>query len=92
MATITIPDEQAATLEQMVRSGLYPDIASIIEEAIERSFEHEMEHHSRVQMLREAIALGDADIEAGRYATFNSREEVAAYFEARRNAVRKAAE
>jgi len=38
------------------------------------------EAETRLQALREAVALGQADIDAGRYVTWKSTEEVRAYF------------
>ncbi len=92
MANLEVTDEQAETLRSMVQSGLYPDIASFIDEAIQASFEREMEYHARRQSLRDAIAVGEADIAAGRYTEFRSREEIADHFRNRAAAVLKAAE
>ena len=82
MAKLSITDAQAETLEQMVRSGLYADTSSIIDEAIEASIDREMERHARLQMLREAIALGEADIAAGRVTVLRSPEDITALFDA----------
>jgi len=42
--------------------------------------EHAREAEARLQALRKAVALGQADIDAGRYVTFKSTKEIRAYF------------
>ena len=58
----------------MTRPMILHDSAS--QQVEERSCETE----TRLQVLREAVALGQADIDAGRYVTLKSTEEVRAYF------------
>lgn len=92
MATITLSDEHAEALESMVRSGLYPDIASILDEALEAIKDRALDRQARMEALKGALAVGDADFEAGRFTEFNSREDIAAYVRNRAAAALKAAE
>ncbi|MBM3503320.1 MAG: type II toxin-antitoxin system ParD family antitoxin [Alphaproteobacteria bacterium] len=67
-------------VRQKVQSGLYRDESDVVREALRLLQEHDEVQALKVARLREELAKGDADIEAGRGTRVESPEDFEALF------------
>jgi len=65
---LVLTDIQAQFVEQMVSSGRYQNASEVLREGLRLVQVREAEQAARLAALREAVAIGIADVEAGRYA------------------------
>jgi antitoxin ParD1/3/4 len=76
-----------AKLESMVRekveSGLYNNASEVIREALRLMQQQDEVRRLKLDRLREEIAKGEADLEAGRFTALDDAESLDAYFAAR---------
>lgn len=72
---VVLTDSQAKFVEQMVASGHYQSASEVLREGLRLVQAREAEQAA----MREAVAVGIADIEAGRYAEFNDAASLDAY-------------
>lgn len=68
---VVLTDSQAKFVEQMVASGLYQNASEVLREGLRLVQAREAEQAAKLVALRAAVAVGVADIEAGRYTTFH---------------------
>ena len=71
---VVLTDSQAKFIEQMVASGQYQNASEVLREGLRLVQAQEDERTARLAALREAVVVGIADIEAGRYREFDSFE------------------
>ena len=76
---VVLTDSQAKFVEQMVASGHYQNASEVLREGLRLVQAREAEQVARLAALREAVAVGIADIEAGRYAEFHDAKSLDAY-------------
>jgi antitoxin ParD1/3/4 len=67
---VVLTDVQAKFVEQMVASGQYQNASEVLREGLRLVQTREAEQAAKLAALREAVAVGIADIEAGRYTDF----------------------
>ncbi|WPL19044.1 Antitoxin ParD1 [Thiorhodovibrio winogradskyi] len=67
---VVLTDVQAKFVEQMVVSGQYQNASEVLREGLRLVQAREAEQTAKLAALREAVAVGIADIEAGRYTDF----------------------
>ncbi len=67
---------QAELLERLVSSGRYQNASEVLREGLRLVEHQEDEAKARLKALREAARVGIADVEAGRYRTFESPAEL----------------
>ena len=67
---VVLTDSQAKFVEQMVASGQYQNASEVLREGLRLVQAREAEQAAKLAALREAVAVGIADIEAGRYTEF----------------------
>jgi Arc/MetJ-type ribon-helix-helix transcriptional regulator len=72
MGVIQLPDELERAIERQVAEGRAASPAAFLEEAVRRLVE---ETSAEEDEVRQAVEAGDADIEAGRYATVATQED-----------------
>jgi antitoxin ParD1/3/4 len=79
--TVTIPtrnvvltDHQADLIERLVASGRYQNASEVLREGLRLIEGRDAEEQARLEALRGAARLGIADIEAGRYRSFETSE------------------
>ena len=73
---VVLTQAQAELVERLVSSGRYQNASEVLREGLRLIERQEEEAKARVKALREAARLGIADIEAGRYRTFESPAEL----------------
>jgi antitoxin ParD1/3/4 len=82
---VVITARQASFIEQMVDAGQYQNASEVLREGLRMVEQREAENSARLATLRESVAIGIADIEAGRYTTLKTDAELDAHFRALAN-------
>jgi antitoxin ParD1/3/4 len=73
---VVLTSHQAELLERLVDSGRYQNASEVLREGLRLVESRETEEKARIKALREAARIGIADIDAGRYRSFNSPAEL----------------
>lgn len=69
---VVLTDHQARLVEKLVSSGRYQNASEVLREGLRLIEDREAQDSARLQALREAARIGIADIEAGRFRSFES--------------------
>jgi len=67
---VVLTDSQARFVEQMVHAGRYQNASEVMREGLRLVQTREAEQAARLAAMREAVAVGISDIDAGRYSEF----------------------
>ena len=70
---VVLTDHQASLVEQLVACGRYQNASEVLREGLRLVEQREAEDACRLEALRAAAQVGVADIEAGRFKTFDSQ-------------------
>ena len=70
---VVLTDHQASLVEQLVACGRYQNASEVLREGLRLVEQREAEDACRLEALRAAAQVGVADIEAGRFKTFDSK-------------------
>lgn len=71
---VFLTDHQTQLVDRLVASGRYQDAGEVFREGL-RLIEHQdAEERIRLDALREAVRIGAADIDEGRYRSFSSAD------------------
>jgi antitoxin ParD1/3/4 len=73
---VVLSVSQTEILERLVSSGRYQNASEGLCEELRVVEDQEAQAKARVNALRDAAGIGTADVEAGRYRTFNSPAEL----------------
>ncbi len=73
---VVLTDHQASLVEELVSSGRYQNASEVLREGLRLVEQREAEGAYRLEALRTAVKLGIADIEAGRFKAFDSKESL----------------
>jgi len=73
---VVLTEHQASLVEQLVTSGRYQNASEVLREGLRLVEQRETEDACRLEALRSATQVGLADIDAGRFKTFDSRESL----------------
>lgn len=71
---VVLTDHQAALVEQLVQSGRYQNASEVLREGLRMVEQRDAEDAYRLTVLRKAAQEGIADIDAGRFKTFESKQ------------------
>ena len=71
---VVLTDHQAALVEQLVQSGRYQNASEVLREGLRMVEQRDAEDAYRLVALRKAAQEGIADIDAGRFKTFESKQ------------------
>ena len=69
---VVLTDRQADLLERLVASGRYQNASEVLREGLRLIEDREAEDKARLEALRDAANVGSADIDAGRFRSFES--------------------
>ncbi|GIK47478.1 MAG: type II toxin-antitoxin system ParD family antitoxin [Hyphomonadaceae bacterium] len=83
MATrnVVLTDRQEKLIDTLVRSGRYQNASEVLREGLRLIEQREAENAAKLEALRTAIAVGEADIAAGRYREFESPEDLSRHLD-----------
>jgi antitoxin ParD1/3/4 len=73
---VVLTDHQAELLERLVASGRYQNASEVLREGLRLVETRDAEEKIRLKALRVAAQIGIDDIEAGRFARFDSSAEL----------------
>lgn len=79
---VVITDRQAAFIEQLVEGGEYQNASEVLREGLRLVEERRAKYNARLEALRAAVQEGIDSIEAGRFTTLKTEEELEAHFNA----------
>ena len=69
---VVLTDYQADLVEKLVASGRYQNASEVLRDGLRLVENREADEKARLKALREAARTGMADIEAGRFRSFES--------------------
>lgn len=84
---VVLTDHQAELVERLVSSGRYQNASEVLREGLRLLERQEAHAKACLKALRDAARLGIADIEAGRYRTFDSPADLNHHLDMLRNDV-----
>lgn len=67
-------------VRQKVESGLYNNASEVIREALRIMAEHDEVYQLKLKNLRDALAVGEADVAAGRVVEISGDKELNEFF------------
>ena len=73
---VVLTDYQTELLERLVGSGRYQNASEVLRDGLRLVETREAEDKARLKALREAARVGLADIEAGRYRSLDTADEL----------------
>ena len=76
---VVLTDHQASLVQQLVDSGRYQNASEVLREGLRLVEQREAEDAYRLEALRSDTQIGLADIEAGRFKKFDTREALRAH-------------
>jgi len=79
---VVLTEIQAQFVESLVTSGRYQNASEVLREGLRMIREREQETAERLQVLREAVAVGVSDIQEGRYATLDDETALRLHMDA----------
>ena len=69
---VVLTDHQAQLVEKLVSTGRYQNASEVLREGLRLIEDREAQDSARLHALREAARVGIADIDAGRFRSFES--------------------
>ena len=69
---VVLTDHQARFVEKLVSNGRYQNASEVLREGLRLIENREAQDSARLHALREAARIGVADIDAGRFRSFES--------------------
>jgi antitoxin ParD1/3/4 len=79
---VVLTDHHEKVIETLVGSGRYQNASEVLREGLRLVEEHEALEAAKLELLREAVRLGAADLEAGRFRAFRSATDLAEHLRA----------
>jgi antitoxin ParD1/3/4 len=69
---VVLTQHQAELIEKLVESGRYQNASEVLRDGLRLVESRDTEERTRIKALRAAVQVGVADIEAGRFRTFDA--------------------
>jgi antitoxin ParD1/3/4 len=82
---VVLTDRQAELVERLVAEGRYQNASEVMREGLQLVEDKEEHAKAQLRALREAARVGIADMENGRYRTFESAADAARHLGAVRD-------
>jgi len=79
---VVLTDHQTHLVEKLVSSGRYQNASEVLREGLRLIEDREARDSARLHALREAARVGMADIDAGRFRSFESPAALARHLTA----------
>jgi antitoxin ParD1/3/4 len=84
---VVLTEHQAELVERLVSSGRYQNASEVLREGLRLIESRDGEEKARLKALREAVRIGIADIDAGRFDTFDTTDALKRHLRARADRV-----
>ena len=79
---VVLTEHQAQLIERLVGSGRYQNASEVLREGLRLLERRDQAEQVQLAALREAAAMGMADLEAGRFKSFNTPDELRSHLAA----------
>ena len=79
---VVLTDRQSEFIAKLVSSGSYQNASEVLREGIRLVERQELENEVRLELLREAAKTGIADMESGRFQSFDAPESLRRHLDA----------
>jgi antitoxin ParD1/3/4 len=79
---VVLTDRQAELVEKLVSSGRYQNASEVLRDGLRLVERRDAEEVIRLKALREAVKVGIADADQGRYVAFESPDAVRRHLKA----------
>lgn len=76
---VVLTDPQARFVEELVQTGRYQNASEVLREGLRLMQQRERGYAAHLEALRDAVAVGVADIDAGRYDVFDNPAALGAW-------------
>jgi antitoxin ParD1/3/4 len=76
---VVLTDKQSSLVDQLVTSGRYQNASEVLRDGLRLVEQREKGYAIRLEALREAVTAGIADMDAGRYETFDDPAKLEAW-------------
>lgn len=76
---VVLTEHQASLVERLVVSGRYQNASEVLREGLRLVEQREAEDACRLEALRSAVQVGVADVESGRFKSFEVKEQLRAH-------------
>lgn len=73
---VVLTDHQASLVEALVSTGRYQNASEVLREGLRLIEAREAQDNTRICALRQAAHAGIADLEAGRFTSFESPDDL----------------
>lgn len=73
---VVLTDHQANLGKRLVSTGRYQNASEVLRDGLRLVERQEAEEEARLAALREAAQIGVADLDAGRFTSFNNADEI----------------
>lgn len=77
---IALPAQLEAAVQAKLRDGHYRDVSELVGEALRLLLTVDELRAAKLAALRQAVAAGDADLQAGRATVLSSADEIEEFF------------
>ena len=77
---ISMTPQLEAMVIAKVQEGRFRDVSEVVGEAVRLLLAVDDQRAAKLAALRQAIAVGDADLKGGRFTTIDSADELDAFF------------
>jgi antitoxin ParD1/3/4 len=84
---VVLTEYQAELVERLVSSGRYQNASEVLREGLRLIEDQEAQAKARLKALRDSARVGIADVEAGRFRTFDSAADLNRHLGTLRDAV-----
>lgn len=79
---VVLTDRQSEFITKLVSSGSYQNASEVLREGLRLVERQELENKARLKLLQEAAKTGIADIETGRFQSFDAPESLRRHLDA----------
>jgi len=76
---VVLTPHQNQLVDQLVKSGRYQNASEVLREGLRMIENRDMEYARRLEALREAVAVGVADFDAGNFQSFDTPAALSAH-------------
>ncbi|HET7662097.1 MAG TPA: type II toxin-antitoxin system ParD family antitoxin [Rhodanobacteraceae bacterium] len=76
---VVLTDQQSSLVDKLVTSGRYQNASEVLRDGLRLVEQRERGYATRLESLREAVTAGVADMDAGRYETFDDPAKLEAW-------------
>lgn len=73
---VVVTEKQADLIERLVASGRYQNASEVLRAGLRLIEDQEAEQKARIKALRDATRVGIADMDEGRYRSFDSPQAI----------------